>query len=195
MSRQNNLSSKAEPFETFLAARAYARLRAPALVLAGAMFVALCARFSLYLPFTPVPLSVQNFGVLLVALVLGSRLGAASMGTYLLLGSIGLPVFTPGSAGLFGLTGGYLLAYPLAAYVAGAIAERARERFGRAALAAVAGNVVLFAGGMAWLLLLTGQAAQAAAWGLYPFVFAEVMKVMLAAAAATRLARSGWLPS
>lgn len=195
MAKPNRLSSKAETFENYAAARAFAVLSSPVLVLAGVLFVTLCARFSLYLPFTPVPLSVQNFGVLLVGLVLGSRLGAAALGAYVLMGSIGLPVFTAGSAGLFGPTGGYLLAYPLAAYVAGAIGEQARSRFRYAALGAVAGNVVLFAGGMAWLLLLTGELAQAAAWGLYPFVFAEVMKVMIAAAAATRLARSGWLPS
>lgn len=193
MPKPERANSKAEPMESYAAARAYPGLRAIGLVLAGALFVAVCARFTQYLAFTPVPLTVQNFGVLLVGLALGSRLGALSMATYVLMGTAGLPVFTPGSLGLFGPTGGYLLAYPLAAYVAGGIAEQARSKFGHAALGAVAGNVALFAGGLAWLWLLTGEPGQAAAWGLYPFLIAEVMKIMVAAAVATRIARSGWL--
>lgn len=199
MNKPSPLTAKAEPLEAFVQARLHAMLRLPAIVLAASLFVALCARVTLPLPFTPVPLSLQNFAVLLVALVLGSRLGAAAMAVYVGMGALGLPVFTPGPgslAQLFGPTGGYLIAYPAAAFVAGLVAERARQRFSYAALGAVAGNLVLFAGGISWLMVLSGASlAQAAAFGLYPFVFAEVMKVMVAAALAVRIARSDWLRS
>jgi biotin transport system substrate-specific component len=197
--RPRAATARAESLEAFAQARVHALLRGPALALSAALLIALCARFTLPLPFTPVPLSLQNFAMLLVALVLGSRLGAAALATYVALGAGGLPVFTPGPGGvaqLFGPTGGYLIAYPAAAFVAGYIAERARERFSYAALGAAAGNLVLFAGGIAWLMVLTGASLwQAAAFGLYPFFFAEVMKVMIAAALAVRIARSGWLRS
>lgn len=179
------------------AAPALARPLAPtwwmqaALVISASLFVALCARLTLPLPFTPVPLTVANFGVLLVGLTLGSRRGAAALLLYLAQGAAGLPVFNPAGAGgaaqLFGPTGGYLLAYPAVAFVAGWIAERGRRNFARLALAAVAGEALLFAGGLGWLLALTGSLAQAAYLGFYPFVFAEVAKVTAAAGAAGRL--------
>lgn len=166
-----------------------------AVVVIGASFlVALCARLSLPLPFTPVPLTLANFGVLMVGLTLGSRRGFAALALYLAEGAMGLPVFSPtgpgGIAQLLGPTGGYLLAYPLAAAVAGWIAERGVPRFVRFAVAAVAAEVVIFAGGLAWLLTYTHAAVRAAQFGLYPFVFAEIMKAMLAAGVAKRFNRS-----
>src|SRR6266704_4343654 len=103
-------------------------------VVAGAsLFVALCARLTLPLPFTPVPLTLQNFGVLLVGLSLGSRRGFAALALYLAEGASGLPVFSPmgpgGIAQLLGPTGGFLLAYPLVAFLAGWIAERGERTF------------------------------------------------------------------
>jgi biotin transport system substrate-specific component len=163
------------------------------LVLSASVFIALCARITLPLPFTPVPLTVQNLGVLLVALLLGSRRGAAALLLYLAQGAAGLPVFNPagpgGIAQLIGPTGGYLLAYPIVAFVTGWIAERGSRSFARLALAATAGEVVLFAGGVGWLYALTGSFGRAATFGLYPFFFAEVMKVMAAAGAAQRFHR------
>ncbi len=162
-----------------------------ALVVTGAsLFVALCARLSLPLPFTPVPLTLGNLAVVLAGLALGSRRGLAALLLYLAEGAAGLPFFAGGPGGaayLFGPTGGYLLAYPAAAFLAGWLWERAPRNFGRAALAAVAGDVALFAGGLAWLMGLTHSLPQAAAFGLYPFVFAEVIKIMTAAGVATRL--------
>lgn len=165
-----------------------------ALVVGASFFVALCARITLPLPFTPVPLTLQNFGVLLVALALGSRRGFAALALYLVEGASGMPVLNPAGAGglaqLLGPTGGYLLAYPLVAYVAGLIAERGTKSFARYALAGIAGELVLFAGGLGWLLALShGSWRMAVQFGFCPFVFAEIAKVMVAAGAASRVPR------
>ncbi|HYN14421.1 MAG TPA: biotin transporter BioY [Terriglobales bacterium] len=163
-----------------------------ALVASASLFVALCARVTVPLPFTPVPLTLQNFAVLLVGLALGSRRGFAALALYLVEGALGLPVFNPtglgGIAQVLGPTGGYLMAYPVVAFLSGWIAERGAGSFRRYAVAAVVGEVVLFAGGLAWLTVWTrGSWWQAAHFGLYPFVFAEVAKVMAAAGLAARL--------
>jgi biotin transport system substrate-specific component len=164
-----------------------------ALVVGGSMVVALCARITIPLPGTPVPLTVQNFGVLLVGLLLGSRRGFAALALYLAEGAMGMPVFSPtgpgGIAQLLGPTGGFLLAYPLVAWLAGFIMERGRKSFARAAVGGLLGEVVLFAGGLSWLAVLTHSVAQAFRWGLYWFVFAEVIKVMMAAGIAARWQR------
>jgi biotin transport system substrate-specific component len=162
-----------------------------ALVVGGSLVVALCARIAIPLPGTPVPLTVQNFGVLLVGLLLGSRRGFAALALYLAEGAMGLPVFSPmgpgGIAQLFhGATSGFLLAYPLVAWIAGFVMERGRKTFARAAVASLLGEIVLFSGGLAWLAVLTHSVAQAFRWGLYWFVFAEVIKVMMAAGVAAR---------
>jgi biotin transport system substrate-specific component len=142
------------------------------------------------MPLTPVPLTVQNMGVLLVGLLLGSRRGFAAMVLYLVEGMAGLPVFNPsgpgGIAQLFGVTGGFLLVYPFVAFLAGYIFERGAKTFARAALAGLLGEVLLFAGGLSWLYLFTHSLAKAAYLGLYWFLAAEVIKVMLAAAIAVR---------
>src|SRR2546428_3475463 len=136
-----------------------------ALVVGASLFVALCARVTLPLPFTPVPLTLQNFGVLLIGLTLGSRRGFAALVLYLVEGALGMPVFNPaghgGVAQLFGLTGGYLLAYPFVAALAGWIMERGKKSFARAAVAGVLAEIVLFAGGISWLAMLTHSFAQA----------------------------------
>lgn len=168
--------------------------RQVAIVVGASLFVALCARVTVPLPFTPVPLTLQNFGVLLVSLMLGSRRGFAALALYLAEGASGLPVFNPlgigGVAQLLGPTGGFLLAYPFVAGLAGWIMERGRKSFSRAALAASAGELVLFAGGLTWLAILTHSVAQAIRFGLYWFIFAEVIKVMAAAAIAIRARRN-----
>ena len=164
------------------------------LVVSASAFIALCARVTVPLPFTPVPLTLQNFAVLAVGLLLGSRQGFAALALYLIEGACGLPVFNPtglgGVAQLLGPTGGYLMAYPVVAFVCGFVAERGARSFPREAMAAVLGEIVLFAGGVAWLAVWTrGSWWQAAHFGVYPFLFAEVAKVMAAAGLAARLPR------
>jgi biotin transport system substrate-specific component len=171
--------------------RALEAVRQVAIVIAASFFVALCARITLPLPLTPVPLTLQNFGALLVGLMLGSRRGFAALALYLAEGMMGLPVFNPtgfgGLAQLVGPTGGFLLAYPFVAGIAGLIAESGKKTFARAAVAASAAEIVLFAAGISWLYILTHSLAQALRFGLYWFVFAEIMKIMFAAGLA-----SGW---
>ena len=159
-----------------------------AVIVAATFLVALCARIYLPLPGTPVPLTAQNLGVLLVGLGLGSRRGFLALGLYLVEGAAGLPVFSPHGPGgmlqILGPTGGYLMAYPLVAGLAGFLVERGPRTFPRAVLAAVSAELVLFAGGLSWLYLVTHSLARALSLGLNWFLFAEVIKVMLAAGAA-----------
>jgi biotin transport system substrate-specific component len=160
------------------------------IVVGASLVVALCARVSLPLPFTPVPLTLQNFGVLLVGLMLGSRRGFAALVLYLAEGASGLPVFSPagpgGIAQLIGPTGGFLMAYPLVAFTAGWIYEHTSRRFAWAAVSAFAAECVLFAGGLGWLFVQTHSLSVAIKWGLYGFVFAEVIKILMAAGVAAR---------
>jgi biotin transport system substrate-specific component len=170
------------------------------LVVGASLFVAVCARITIPLPFTPVPLTVQNFGVLLVGLTLGSRRGFAALALYLAEGAAGLPVFNPmgvgGIAQILGVTGGYLLIYPFVAALAGFIFEQGKKTFARAAMAGLLAEILLFAGGLSWLYFWTHSLAKAAYFGLYWFVAAEVIKIMVAAAIATRTkntqADAGW---
>ncbi len=170
--------------------RALEATRQVAIVVGASLVVALCARIYIPLPLTPVPLTVQNLAVVLVGLVLGSRRGFAALVLYLVEGMVGLPVFSPtglgGVAQLFGITGGFLLAYPFVAFLAGYIFERGTRSFLRAAVAGFLAEILLFAGGLTWLYTFTHSLAKAAYLGLYWFLAAEVIKVMLAAAIATR---------
>jgi len=162
-----------------------------AIVIGASAVIAVCARLVLPLPFTPVPLTLANFGVLFVGLALGSKRGFAAAALYLAWGAIGLPVFSPagigGIAQLFGPTGGYLLAYPVVAFVAGWLAERGAPSFARNLVAGIVAEVLLFVSGIAGLQMVTGSWQRAIAFGLAPFLFAEVIKVMVAAAAARKL--------
>jgi len=169
--------------------------RQVAVVVGASLFVALCAHITIPLmPLTPVPLTVQNFAVLVVGFLLGSRRGFAAVMLYLVEGLAGLPVFNPtgpgGVAQLFGVTGGFLLIYPFVAFTAGYIFEHGRKTFLSAAIGGILAELLLFAGGLSWLYLLTHSLAKAAYLGLYWFVAAEVIKVMFAAAIATRWRRS-----
>lgn len=173
--------------------RAAVWARQGAIILAASLFVALCARVTVPLPFTPVPLTLQNFGVLVVGLVLGRRRGFAALALYLAEGAAGLPVFNPtgpgGIAQLLGPTGGFLLAYPLVAAVAGFVYESGRRTFARAATAGILAEIVLFASGIGWLAMLTHSIGEAVRFGLRWFIFAEVIKIMFAAAVAVRWRR------
>jgi biotin transport system substrate-specific component len=152
------------------------------------------AQISVPLPFTPVPFTFQPMVVLVGAAVLGARLGAAAQVFYLALGLAGLPVFAAsavlpqGVLRLLGPTGGYLMAYPAAAFVAGWLAERGFDRrYATAVLAMVCGLAIVFAGGVSWLALAppvgrpSGWSGALAA-GFYPFIAADVVKLLVAAA-------------
>ena len=177
--------------------RALEASRQVALVVGASLVVALCARITIPLmPLTPVPLTVQNMGVLLVGLLLGSRRGFAALALYLVEGAVGLPVFSPSSVGLHGIaqllgpTGGFLMVYPFVAFIAGYVFERGAKTFVRAATAGLLAEILLFAGGLSWLYAFTHSLARAAYLGLYWFLAAEVIKVMVAAAVATRFRRN-----
>jgi biotin transport system substrate-specific component len=152
--------------------------------LAGAIAVALAAQVSVPFPGTPVPWSLAPLAVLIVGGLLGARVGAAALVTYLVLGAAGLPVFAPlglpGAARLFGPTGGYLLAYPVAAALAGLVTARGAS-WPRVVAAPALGLLAIYAGGAAQLLVLTGSAAQALALGAAPFAAGDVLKVAAAA--------------
>jgi len=147
------------------------------------------AQVSIPLPFTPVPFTFQPMIVLLGGAVLGSRLGMTSQIAYLALGLAGLPVFAAspglpaGLARLLGPTGGYLLSYPLAAFVAGWLAERGFDRrYFTSVIAMACGLAVVFAGGVAWLSVVWSRGlANAIAVGFMPFVAADALKLLVAA--------------
>ena len=166
--------------------------KSAALVVAFSLLVALAAQVVIPLPFTPVPLTGQTFAVLLAGALLGPRLGALAMLAYLAEGAAGLPFFRGGAAGVahfYGPTAGYLLAFPLAAFVTGHLAERGWDRrFLTAAAAMALGSLVILAGGWAWLTLLFRTAAEAFRLGVAPFLLGDVVKIALAAA----LLPAGW---
>jgi len=171
--------------------RALEASRQVALVVGASLFVALCAHITISLmPLTPIPLTVQNLGVLLVGLLLGSRRGFAALMLYLMEGVVGLPAFSPigtgGIAQLLGPTGGFLMVYPFVAFLAGYIFERRSKTFLHAVTAGALAEILLFVGGLSWLYVFTHSLEKAAYLGLYWFVAAEVIKVMFAAAIATR---------
>jgi biotin transport system substrate-specific component len=151
---------------------------------------AAAAQVSLPLPFTAVPFTLQPMVVLIGGAALGSRLGLASQVLYILAGLAGLPVFAAspilpqGAARLIGPTGGYLMAFPLAAFVAGALAERGLDRrYLTSVLAMAAGLAVIFVFGVSWLSVVTPLGVSAAiSTGLAPFLPADILKVFIAGA-------------
>lgn len=175
---------------------AEARTRAPGRiaprvvgVAIGAAAVALAAQVAVPLPFTMVPLTLQPLAVLIVGGLLGSAGGGAALALYLAAGAAGLPVFAGGAAGaihLIGPTGGYLLAYPVAAALTGRLSRSADGRTGGAAaarvlLASAAGMLVIHVGGVSQLALLSGSPAAAYELGFRPFFANDLVKVGLAA--------------
>jgi biotin transport system substrate-specific component len=150
----------------------------------GALAVAVAAQAAVPVPFSPVPMTLQPLAVLAVGGLLGSAGGIAALVTYLALGMLGLPVFAGGSGGivhLMGPTGGYLLAFPLAAGLTGALAGRGAGVL-RTLGACALGMVVIHAGGVAQLALLSGNASAAFRVGFVPFLTGDLLKVGLAAA-------------
>ncbi len=186
------------------------RVRHGVLIFSGALIVALCAQiellqtgqsipiladFRIQLANSPVPITGQTFGVLVVGTALGMRRGGAALILYLLLGLL-LPFYSGGSSGLdqfvsndagkfvLGATGGYLVGFVIAAAATGWLAEKGWDRrFLGAVLAMIIGNVLIYAIGVPWLMAATGQPLEwAVANGLTPFVILDVVKLLAAAA-------------
>ncbi|MGQ9627404.1 MAG: biotin transporter BioY [Anaerolineae bacterium] len=151
-----------------------------------AALTALTARIAIYLPFSPVPVTGQVLAVALSGLILGSRRGALSQAEYLVAGLAGLPIFAGGRSGpasLFGPTGGYLVSFVLAAFVAGFISERLRfDARLSAFVASMAAVAVIYLGGTSWLAVwLGGDLARAWELGAAPFIIVDLGKALLAA--------------
>lgn len=161
-------------------------LRRTLAVVAFAAATAFGAKVALPIPGTPVPFTLQPLFVLLAGALLGARLGAASQALYLAAGIAGLPVFAAGggAAYLLGPTGGYLLAYPLAAWIAGALADRGA---GLRALGLLAALATVHVGGAAWLGTAQGGITAGLLLGSAPFFLADLVKSALVLLAAGRL--------
>ena len=167
----------------------------------AALLAALTGAFayvSFPLPLSPVPVTLQVFGVFLAGLYLGPKWGAISMGLYLAAGAVGAPIFSGGTAGLgvlLGERGGYLWAFPLAAFVIGLVVHRgvrirdpARASIPLVAGALVVGALLIYALGVAWLSwVLAIDVSEAIAIGALPFIPGEVFKI----AAAVAIVKSG----
>lgn len=153
-----------------------------------ALATALGARVAISLPGTPVPFTLQLVCVLLAGSILGPRLGAASQALYLAVGAAGAPIFAAGGglAYLLGPTGGYLLAFPAAAYVVGLVAGRSGGMW-RLLAGLVAGIAVIQAGGVAWLSIVSGSLDQGVLLGVGPFLIFDVVQVGLVLLISSRI--------
>ncbi|MFO7839190.1 MAG: biotin transporter BioY [Desulfosalsimonadaceae bacterium] len=150
-----------------------------------ALFAALIAAGAyIAIPIGPVPVVLQNFFIMLAALLLGRRWGAACVGIYLLAGAIGLPVFASGTGGIgriMGPTGGYLLSYLPAAWIIGLLSERGGGRMLPDLLALLCGALVVYAGGTAWLKMLSGLSwPKAISAGMFVFLPGDAVKIAAA---------------
>jgi biotin transport system substrate-specific component len=168
-------------------ARVSRLLRAAGIILGGSALAAVCAHVSIPLFFTPVPLSLQPFAVLLLGLLLTPRMAAATFAAYLLEGAAGLPVFAPspaiaGLAHLFGPTGGYLLAFPLAAALISFLWSRTDRGFAAAILCAATGDLAILTCGAVWLAaIMPLSALPAATLAVLPFLPGDALKIAAAA--------------
>jgi biotin transporter BioY len=165
--------------------------RAVSLAVAFSLLTALAAQ--IVIPIGPVPITAQTFAVLLTGALLGSRLGAMAMIIYLVEGASGLPFFYGGHGGfshLLGPTGGYLVAFPAAAFVTGAFAENGWDkRFPTAVVAMAVGSLVILLAGWAWFAVITNSSLLVAFQiSVAKFIPGDIVKILLAAA----LLPAGW---
>jgi biotin transport system substrate-specific component len=171
-------------------------------VLAGSALVAVSSHFTVPLWFTPVPLTLQPFAVMMLGLLLKPRMAAATLGAYLLEGAAGLPVFAPGLvfgagvAHLLGPTGGYLMVYPAAAALVSYLWRRSERGYAAALLSAAAGDAAILLCGFLWLMVWTHSAGSSSsmktafAMAVLPFLPGDALKVVTAAAIAKGLDRA-----
>ena len=171
-------------------------LRSAGIVIAGSVFVAACAHISLPLIFTPVPLTLQDFAVLVLGLLLSPPLAAATLTAYLAEGALGLPVFAPsphlasGAAHLLGPTGGYLLSYVVAAPLISTLFRRSGRGFTPALSTAAAGNLLILICGALWFAILTHASLQLAlSETVLPFLPGSALKIAVAAGVAVAFFR------
>jgi len=161
-------------------------LRGIFIVLGFTALTAICAQIKFFLPDNPIPITGQTFAVLLTGALLGSRLGAITMLTYVASGTIGLPVFALPS--ILGPSGGYLIGFVFAAFVVGWLAERGWDRrVWTAVLAMAIGNLIIYLFGLPWLAAFIGF-PNALTKGVLPFIPGDIIKLVLAVSAL----RSGW---
>ena len=159
--------------------------RAAGLVIVFSLFIAACAQFAIYIG--PVPITGQTFAVLLTGALLGSRLGTAAVIAYLVEGALGLPFFAGAGGGIlrfFGPTGGYLIAFPCAAYVTGVFAEHGWDKnYWYAVTAMGVGSLIILIIGGVWFSVITTTPPDAAfKIAVWPFLAGDLIKIALAAA-------------
>jgi biotin transport system substrate-specific component len=173
---------------------AYSSVRWMASIVAGSALIAICAHVSVPLFFTPVPMTLQPFAVLLLGLLLDQAAAFAALALYLVEGAAGLPVFTPQGPGgilqLMGPTGGYLMSYPFVAALVSLMYSRLRgHRFAAGLVSAAAGDAVILASGATWMAVVTHQHfSTLLSLSVVPFLPGDALKVCAAAAIA-----AGWL--
>lgn len=175
-------------------ARQASWLRSAGIVFGGSLLLAVCSHIAVPLVFTPVPLTLQAFAVLLLGLQLSPRLAAATVFAYLIEGAAGLPVFAPsplaGIAHLLGPTGGYLLSYPIAAALTSFLWRRVGHGIMHAAFSAAAGSIAILTCGAAWLSVLTHAGTQTIlSTAVLPFLPGDLLKITAAALVAAGLQR------
>ncbi len=172
----------------------YSSVRWIASIVAGSALVAICAHISVPLFYTPVPMTLQPFAVLLLGLLLDPAAAFAALALYLVEGAAGMPVFTPQGPGgmlqLMGPTGGYLMSYPFVAALVSFLARKLRgHKFATGLIAAAAGNVLILASGTVWMSVVTHQHfSNLLSLSVVPFLPGDALKVCAAAAIA-----AGWL--
>jgi len=159
-------------------------IRSLFLIVLGSLLLAALAQVEIVLPFTPVPITGQTFGVLLIGALLGSKRGAASMILYITEGASGLPFFAGGTSGmgiLTGATAGYLVGFIVAAYVIGLLAERGMERSMVTSIVPfLVGTIIIYVFGVTWLSMIVGGWGKAIELGLLPFLVGDTVKLILA---------------
>jgi biotin transport system substrate-specific component len=166
--------------------------RAVGLVIVFSLFIAACAQFTIHIG--QVPITGQSFAVLLTGALLGSRLGAAAVIAYLIEGAVGLPFFAPGGAPgilrFFGPSGGYLVAFPAAAFITGAFAEHGWDKRYATAVAAMAiGSAIILLGGWTWQSILTNTSPVVM---FYPAVGQFLLGDAIKIASAAAVLPTGW---
>ena len=158
-----------------------------AIIMGTSWIIAISAQITIYLPFSPVPITAQTLAVLLAGLYLGKNLGAASIAAYLAQGAVGLPFFASGKSGLatlFGPTGGYLFGFLAAVYIVGMLSElRYQRSLFQASSTIIVGNVIIYIFGLVWLAQFVGE-SQVLQLGLYPFLIGDLLKILLGIVAA-----------